>query len=64
MKELTIKTKQPYSYVVESSFAGLNEEILSVYGGGRLFVVTIKTPKNFLQKKFATSFAISSFRKL
>ena len=49
MKELTIKTKQPYKYVVESSFAGLNEEILSVYGGGRLFVVYDKNTKKLLE---------------
>ena len=51
MKELTIKTKQPYRYVVESSFAGLNEEILSVYGGGRLFVVYDKNTKKFFAKE-------------
>ena len=51
MKELTIKTKQPYKYVVESSFAGLNEEILSVYGGGRLFVVYDKNTKKLFAKE-------------
>ena len=51
MKELTIKTKQPYRYVVESSFAGLNEEILSVYGGGRLFVVYDKNTKKLFAKE-------------
>ena len=51
MKELTIKTKQPCRYVVESSFAGLNEEILSVYGGGRLFVVYDKNTKKLFAKE-------------
>ena len=51
MREIVIKTKKPYRYVLSESFAGLSEELAEITKSDRIFVVYDKNTKKLFAKE-------------
>ena len=51
MREIVIKTKKPYRYVLSDTFAGLSEELSGVVKNDRLFIVYDKNTKKLFAKE-------------